>query len=192
MPSLQPLPEKTFSPPPSSPRRVDQFFALTSDGKGSFALKGSAGQFGSQQGQTKPAEKAAATQVHTVTAAAFLSATSVVTGNADGEICSWKKMKSGMWALKARVKAHKTGSKERCDDGSLGFSGVRVLRLRGDGQTLLSGGADGLVMLWAVTSGAITRALPPPSFFLLYYTWNPKGNSRHGASRDVRNRRSRA
>ena len=101
----------------------------------------------------KPAGTAAATKVHTVTAAAFLSATAAVTGNAEGEICLWKKMKSGFWHLKERVKAHKTGSKERCVDGSMGYSGVRVLRLRAGGNTLLSGGADGMVMLWSVTSG---------------------------------------
>lgn len=35
----------------------------------------------------------------------------------------------------------------------MGYSGVRVLRLRSDGRTLLSGGADGMVIVWDVTSG---------------------------------------
>lgn len=46
------------------------------------------------------------------------------------------------------------GSKERCVDGSRDYSGVRVLRLRNDGAVLLSGGADGLVMIWSVAKGA--------------------------------------
>jgi hypothetical protein len=36
-------------------------------------------------------------------------------------------------------------------DGAVTFGGVRALRLRADGRTLLSGGADGVVLSWHVT-----------------------------------------
>mmetsp|Transcript_32689 Transcript_32689/g.92738 ORF Transcript_32689/g.92738 Transcript_32689/m.92738 type:complete len:986 (+) Transcript_32689:227-3184(+) len=133
-----------------------KFFTLTTDAKGGVALKGSAGLFGNPNKlRAKMPDSNAKTSVHTITAACYLSTTTAVTGNANGEICTWKRMKSGSWALKHTTRAHQKGSKERCVDGSLGFSGVRVLCLRSDNKALLSGGADGMVISWAVSADGI-------------------------------------
>lgn len=91
-------------------RSAMQFFTIAAGGDGSLSLKGSLGQFGTTNKQkVKGAADPSATAVHTITAACYLSATTVLTGNADGAICTWKKMKSGLWALKDTTRAHQKG-----------------------------------------------------------------------------------
>eukprot|EP00873_Tetraselmis_striata_P042208 jgi/Tetstr1/462472/TSEL_007468.t1 len=140
-----------------------KFYKLTRE-SGKVEIKAAAGRFGNpNKVAAKQPNQNAKKTVHTITAACFLSATTVVTGNRDGEICTWKKLKDSTWALMETAAAHQKGSKERCVDGSRDYSGVRVLRLRDDGTVLLSGGADGLVMMWGVDKGglsALIRVMP--------------------------------
>ena len=51
--------------------------------------------------------------------------------------------------------AHAPGPKLSLPDGTQTYGGVRCLDLRGDGATLLSGGADGWIHTWTVSDGAV-------------------------------------
>ena len=51
------------------------------------------------------------------------------------------------------IAAHQAGPQLIAPHGTVTHGGVRALRLRADRTTLLSGGADGAVLSWAVTEG---------------------------------------
>ena len=57
--------------------------------------------------------------------------------------------------------AHAPGPKIHLNDGTSTFGGVRCLNLRGDGATLLTGGADGWIHTWSVTDGPISVVSDP-------------------------------
>mmetsp|Transcript_7472 Transcript_7472/g.24809 ORF Transcript_7472/g.24809 Transcript_7472/m.24809 type:complete len:915 (+) Transcript_7472:548-3292(+) len=85
---------------------------------------------------------------HTVMSAVYLANGRVLTGTPGGQICVWKDAK-----LIRTVRAHSTGAPVTRPDGSQTFGGVRCLKLRSDGKVLLSGGADGFIIRWDVSSG---------------------------------------
>uniref|UniRef100_A0A061QZA5 Echinoderm microtubule-associated 6 n=1 Tax=Tetraselmis sp. GSL018 TaxID=582737 RepID=A0A061QZA5_9CHLO len=133
-----------------------KFFSIDENEKGALSLRGFAGRFGNPNPlRAQPPDSNARNVVHTVTAACFASSVSALSGNREGEICAWRRLKGGSWVLQQTTEAHQKGAKERCVDGSWDYSGVRALLLRDDGRTLLSGGADGLVKLWSVDQGKL-------------------------------------
>ena len=82
---------------------------------------------------------------HDVLCAAFLESGTVLTGCETGEIASWR---GGV--LRSVSPAHAPGKRG---------GGCRVLRVRSGGRTMLSGGADGRVLVWDVSSGALGSVL---------------------------------
>ncbi|KAG2444303.1 hypothetical protein HXX76_001060 [Chlamydomonas incerta] len=86
-------------------------------------------------------------KTHTVTGAVFLRSGVVLTGNEAGCICTWKGVR-----LSRETQAHGAGPPTRRPDGKPSHGGVRALVLQTDG-VLLSGGADGAVHVWDVSSG---------------------------------------
>ena len=100
---------------------------------------------------------------HDVLAVAFLPDGLVLSGCETGEIATWKR-----GVLKRVAPAHAPGKGPNGRGG-----GCRVLRVRADGRTMLSGGADGRVLVWDVSRGelgGVLRAVslarphePPPA-----------------------------
>ena len=90
---------------------------------------------------------------HSITSAAVLPSGAVVTGNEDGQLCTWRDYK----LVKVR-EAHGKGPKNVRPDGTISRGGIRCLRLRSDGRTLLRGGADGRVITWDVSGGGLGEA----------------------------------
>ncbi|KAK3275930.1 hypothetical protein CYMTET_15970, partial [Cymbomonas tetramitiformis] len=74
----------------------------------------------------------------------------IVTGTPKGDIYVWRN-----GACARQVAAHKPGKQIITPDGNVTFSGVRCLRVRADGKTLLSGGADGIIHSWDVSQGKL-------------------------------------
>jgi hypothetical protein len=105
---------------------------------------GTSGQFGSDK-------------VDAVLSAEFVpghgaAACSLVTGFRDGRLGVWVsdgQSAQCQYKLVAKVDAHGLGNKVITPDGKVTYEGVRALKLR-DQFTLLSGGADGVVILWDV------------------------------------------
>ncbi|KAG1660540.1 hypothetical protein FOA52_003891 [Chlamydomonas sp. UWO 241] len=89
----------------------------------------------------------AGTKTHTPLSACFLPSGIVLSGNQDGAIVSWKGNK-----LVRETPGHGTGAIMKRPDGTKMYSGVRCLVLQ-NVRTLLSGGADGYVIKWDVSSG---------------------------------------
>ena len=82
----------------------------------------------------------------------------VVTGMPDGTLLVWRNGKAVR-----RVQAHGKGPRTIQPDGTVAWGGgVRALRLRKDGLTLLSGGADGCVMLWDASGNKIGDLMTKP------------------------------
>lgn len=82
----------------------------------------------------------------------------VVTGMPDGTLLVWRDGKAVR-----RVQAHGRGPRRIQADGTVAWGGgVRALRLRKDGLTLLSGGADGCVMLWDASGNKIGDLMTTP------------------------------
>lgn len=82
----------------------------------------------------------------------------VVTGMPDGTLLVWRNGKAVR-----RVQAHAKGPRTIQPDGTVAWGGgVRALRLRKDGLTLLSGGADGCVMLWDASGNKIGDLITKP------------------------------
>ncbi|CAG9466595.1 unnamed protein product [Pedinophyceae sp. YPF-701] len=121
-----------------------KIFELSRQGAGKNApldfTRGEAGVFGK-------------VKTHTITAAAFLRTGELVTGNGNGRICTWR----GANCV-AAAPAHDIGPETHRPDGKLARFGVRALVVRRDG-TLLSGGADGVVRAWDVSTGALGKCL---------------------------------
>jgi len=84
---------------------------------------------------------------HTVTSCTVLPSGTVATGNQDGQLCLWQDFK-----LKEARPAHSKGPPVTRPDGTKAYSGLRCLCLRADGRTLLSAGADGSVITWALSA----------------------------------------
>jgi WD40 repeat protein/Ca2+-binding EF-hand superfamily protein len=83
----------------------------------------------------------------------------IVTGMPDGSLLVWREGRAVR-----RVKAHGRGKKTIQPDGSVAFGGgVRALRLRDDGLTLLTGGADGVVMSWDARENTIGDVVCEPT-----------------------------
>ena len=57
--------------------------------------------------------------------------------------------------------AHKPGPRRSLNDGTSTFGGVRCVELRGDGRTMLTGGADGWIHVWSVCDGQISVIADP-------------------------------
>lgn len=86
------------------------------------------------------------------------AAGAVVTGMPDGTLLVWRNSKAVR-----RVLAHGRGPRTIQADGTMAWGGgVRALRLRADGLTLLSGGADGCVMLWDASRNKIGDLMTAP------------------------------
>jgi len=102
-----------------------KFGAVATDRAGAVSVELRAGTYG-------------ASGTHTVLAACFLPSGTVLTGNAEGQICVWRGGK-----LVREVPAHGKGAPQHRPDGGVSHSGVRCLVLRSDQRVLLSGGADG-------------------------------------------------
>ncbi|KAK9816488.1 hypothetical protein WJX72_000919 [[Myrmecia] bisecta] len=91
---------------------------------------------------------------HSIWSACFLPTGLVLTGGPEGQICVWKGDK-----LVRCVPGHAKGPLVHRPDGPPTYGGVRCLRLREDLKTLLSGGADGHVLVWDVSSGDLGAQL---------------------------------
>ena len=96
------------------------------------------------------------TGVTTVLSAVFLSATKVATGVADGSILIWRKKDRArnegppVFRCAKRLAAHKAGPVVIRPDGAKTHNGVRALTVLRCGTKLVSGGADGAVIVWAL------------------------------------------
>ena len=82
----------------------------------------------------------------------------VVTGMPDGSLLLWR----GGKAIK-RVEAHGRGQRTIQPDGTVAWGGgVRALRLRSDGLTLLTGGADGCIRQWDASKNTVGNQVTDP------------------------------
>lgn len=82
----------------------------------------------------------------------------VVTGMPDGTLLLWR----GGKAVK-RVEAHGRGQRTIQPDGTVAWGGgVRALRLRDDGLTLLTGGADGCIRQWDARKNTVGDQVTDP------------------------------
>ncbi|GAX81084.1 hypothetical protein CEUSTIGMA_g8518.t1 [Chlamydomonas eustigma] len=93
------------------------------------------------------------TKTHTVLSACFLQSGIVLSGNQAGCLCSWKNAR-----IQRETPAHATGPMTQRPDGSKMYGGLRCLVLQSS-SVLLSGGADGYVIKWDITSGDLGPAL---------------------------------
>ena len=81
-----------------------------------------------------------------------VTASVVLTGFPSGRIGIWMRSQEPPFTplLMRTVAAHERGPPVPLPDGTMSFGGVRALRLRADGRTLLSAGADSRVHTWDV------------------------------------------
>jgi WD40 repeat protein len=93
---------------------------------------------------------------HAVVSAAYLPSGRVLTGTPEGSIAVWSA--SGPRRITRVVRAHAAGPSVARVDGPPTHHGVRCLRLRADGETLLSAGADGHVIAWDVKDGDLKES----------------------------------
>ena len=92
---------------------------------------------------------------HAVVSAVFLPSGRVLTGTPEGSIAVWSVSQRRITRL---VRAHAPGPSVSRVDGPPTHHGARCLRLRADGETLLSAGADGHVIAWDVKSGDLKES----------------------------------
>jgi len=86
-----------------------------------------------------------------VVSAMFLPGGAFVTGHPSGEVYVWHGGK-----CVSTVATHAKGPVVVTPDGTQTHGGVRCLRMRADGSTLLTGGADGFVRSWDVSDGHLS------------------------------------
>lgn len=55
------------------------------------------------------------------------------------------------------IAAHGAGPSVISHDGSKTYGGLRCMKLSDDNQTLITGGADGLIQKWDISSGSISE-----------------------------------
>jgi hypothetical protein len=91
---------------------------------------------------------------HTITSACFLPSGRLVTGAIEGQLCSWQGNR-----CTRQVPGHARGPPTPRPDGSPAYGGVRCLLLQQRGRVLLSGGADGHIIRWDVSSGDLGAQL---------------------------------
>ena len=92
---------------------------------------------------------------HAVVSAVYLPSGRVLTGTPEGSIAVWSAAQRRITRL---VRAHAPGPSVTRVDGPPTHHGVRCLRLRADGETLLSAGADGHVIAWDVKNGDLKES----------------------------------
>ena len=86
----------------------------------------------------------------------------LATGTREGQILLWT-LDQGL-CCKRVIEAHDRGpSIPALSGGGTTFSGLRCLTLRADGETMCSGGGDGVVLWWSaatLTAAARTPSVP--------------------------------
>ncbi|GFR41097.1 hypothetical protein Agub_g1741 [Astrephomene gubernaculifera] len=114
--------------------------------------KGSMGKFGRAQ-------------VQDVLSAAFVSADTLVTGSQSGELLMWDvsgtRSRTGQFGCCIKViQAHGPGvPAPSIHDGTPVLQGVRCMALRASRTELVTGGADGQIICWDITSGEVGRVV---------------------------------
>ncbi|KAG2450199.1 hypothetical protein HYH02_000301 [Chlamydomonas schloesseri] len=104
-------------------------------------------------------------QVQDVLSAAFISANTLVTGIASGDILMWDvfgdRTANGQPGFCIKViTAHGPGvPAPNIHDGTPTLQGVRALALRANRTELVSGGADGQIIVWDITTGVVGRVI---------------------------------
>ena len=81
-----------------------------------------------------------------------VQSTCVITGFMSGNLGIWLRSQKEPYApqLVRVVSAHKPGPQYLLPDGSYSFGGVRAIKVREDGRTLVTAGADGAIHQWDV------------------------------------------
>ena len=93
---------------------------------------------------------------HAVVSAVYLPSGRVLTGTPEGSIAVYQS--AAQRRITRLVRAHAPGPSVTRVDGPPTHHGVRCLRLRADGETLLSAGADGHVIAWDVKNGDLKES----------------------------------
>ena len=91
---------------------------------------------------------------HTITSVCFLPSGRPITGAIEGQLCSWQGNR-----CTRQVPGHAKGPQTPRPDGSPSYGGVRCLLLQQRARVLLSGGADGHIIRWDVSSGDLGAQL---------------------------------
>eukprot|EP00210_Caulerpa_lentillifera_P000626 g605.t1 len=74
--------------------------------------------------------------------------TTILSGMADGKIGIWRKRNGSSYKLISTIQAHQPGPRSVLSNGTQVHGGIRVLKLRSDLCTVISGGSDGFVSSW--------------------------------------------
>ncbi|GLC44364.1 hypothetical protein PLESTF_000049800 [Pleodorina starrii] len=104
-------------------------------------------------------------QVQDVLSAVFVSAQTLVTGAPSGELLMWDvsgaRSTTGQFGCCIKViEAHGPGvPAPSIHDGKPSLQGVRCMALRANRTELVTGGADGAIICWDITSGDVGRVI---------------------------------
>ncbi|GMH44987.1 hypothetical protein BSKO_12944 [Bryopsis sp. KO-2023] len=91
---------------------------------------------------------------HCILSACFLPSGTLLSGTPQGKISIWKKLK-----CVESIHAHEKGPVVQRPDGIKTYGGVRCLILHSNNKKVLSGGSDGYMKLWDVSSGDLGSQL---------------------------------
>ncbi|MEW5309958.1 MAG: hypothetical protein WDW38_001797 [Sanguina aurantia] len=120
-----------------------KFWSQTTDSAGKELYSSVGGKFG----KTPPGD---------VMSAIFISSETLVTGAQTGQLLLWDVggRRAAFGSLIQVVEAHGLGSRvPSIHNGAMVLGGVRALTTRHDDTELLSGGSDGVVIVWDITGG---------------------------------------